>query len=75
MNGQRQDPTQDELDFLYRHGFEWVSRRESGNQWLFKQTDGVFGEVFDLSAADILQIETIKERRLFVVKPAPAKAR
>jgi len=67
MNGSRPEPTQDELDFLYRHRFKWISERERGNQWLFMQTDGVPGVVFDLSAADLLQIDEIAEKGLFIV--------
>lgn len=62
MNGNRNDPTQDELDFLYRHGFEW-----SGSRWLFVQIDGVPGVVFDLSAADISQIDEIAEKGLLII--------
>ena len=67
MNETRQDPTQEELDFLYRQGFEWISTRERGNQWLFQQIDGVRGVVFDLSAADLTQIDEIARKGLFTI--------
>lgn len=61
MNGTRKDPTQEELDFLWRHDFIWV------DGWDF--TNG--GKTYDLSAADIFQIERIKSEGLFIreVKP------
>lgn len=56
MNGHRNDPTQEQLDFLLRHDFTWI------DGWNFTCE----GKLYDLSAADILQIEDIKARGLFL---------
>lgn len=60
MNYESRDITQDELDFIDRHapaGFEWIGG------WNFTYR----GDVYDLSAADITQIDVILTKGLFKV--------
>ena len=62
MNYKPRDITQDELDHLDAHGFVW----QGG--WDFMCD----GEVYDLSASDLSQIEIIRHRGLFKRNPAQA---
>jgi len=59
------DPTQQDLDWLYRHGFIQVAKmKEVTNKWLF--IHGASGKVYDLSASDLETfVEIVNEVRNF----------
>jgi hypothetical protein len=59
MLSSNRKPTNFEIEFLSKNGFNHIP---SIHDWVFSR-DGFF---FDLSAADLYQIENIFEKKLFL---------
>lgn len=58
MNPEKRDPEQDILDFLDRRDFVWQG------EWIFTKN----GIKYDLSAANIMLIDEIESKGIFIVK-------